>query len=596
MAMQHASQEMVLELRPLNKDHTGPAQPMSSVADMTEKAPPLTTSQTASPVPSEFNRNMTEPIKVSPTTTNKADRPMQKWRLNVLILGLCVSLLLSTLETTIVSTALVSITNELNGFSQRDWIVTSYLLTYTGFLTIYAKFSDIFGRKFLVLLALLLFILFSILCGFSNSVLVLIIPRAFQGLGGSGIYSMVMVITPQVVPRRELSKYMAIVSSVFALASILGPLLGGAITHHANNWRWVFYLNGPLGAIAVLLLIIFLPSTAADRAMFMLLYKRLHNNAWHRVDFIGAFLLLSASILLVFVLEEAGTRFAWDSAAMVASLVCACLCWILFPVWEYYVDKPRSAQEPIFPVRLLKNRLVSGMMLYGFFTGFPFMVVIVNLPQRFQAVNAVSPLLAGIYLLPLLLCSPLASGLSGYLVSNLKIPPFYLIVAGSTLQLVGICLLGSLPSVPLHLEKQQFGYEVIMGLGFGIGLSTILIMTPLVVEDKDMAVTMGALTQIRVLGGTLGLAICSSVLNNHVSSKLRTTIGPIELQKISDSASNINSLTKQQQKLVRVAFADGYSLQMHVVAGFSGLVFLVSFLMWERHPRKIEDRHLENEH
>ncbi|KAF2229265.1 MFS general substrate transporter [Viridothelium virens] len=506
---------------------------------------------------------------------------------------LCVSLLLSTLETTIVSTALVSITNELNGFAQRDWIVTSYLLTYTGFLTIYAKFSDIFGRKCLILLALLLFILFSILSGLSDSVLTLIILRAFQGLGGSGIYSMVMVITPQVVPRRELSKYMAIISSVFALASILGPLLGGAITHHSKDWRWVFYLNGPVGAVAMLLLIIFLPATAADTAMFMLIRKRVHNHAWHRVDFIGAFLLLSASVLLVFVLEEAGARFAWDSAAMISSLVCACICWILFPLWEHYVDRPQSTQEPVFLIRLLKDRMISGMMLYAFFTGFPFMVVIVNLPQRFQAINAVSPLLAGVYLMPLLLCSPLASGLSGYLVSNLKIPPFYLIVAGSILQLVGVCLLGSLPSVPLHLEKQQFGYEVIMGLGFGIGLSTILIMTPLVVEDKDMAVTMGALTQIRVLGGTLGLAICSSIFNNHVSSKLRNIIDPVELSKISDSASNINSLREPQRNQIRVTFADAYSLQMHVVAAFSGLVFLVSFLMWERHPRKVEDRNLE---
>ena len=167
--------------------------------------------------------------------------------------------------------------------------------------------------------------------------------------------------------------------------------------------------------------------------MFKLIRKNVHNYAWHRVDFIGALLLLSASVLLVFALEEADTRFAWDSAAIIASLICACICWILFPMWEYYADQSHSAQEPIFRIRLLKDRIVSGMMLYGFFTGFPFMVVIVNLPQRFQAIDVVSPLFAGIYLLPLLLCSPLASGLSGYLVSNLKIPPFYLIVTGSIL-------------------------------------------------------------------------------------------------------------------------------------------------------------------
>jgi len=312
---------------------------------------------------------------------------------------------------------------------------------------------------------------------------------------------------------------------------------------------------------------------------------RFSKNSWQRVDFLGVFLLLAASILLVFALEEAGSRYPWDSAAIITSLTLACLCWIAFPFWEHHVEASKSSREPVFPVRLLKDRMVFGMILNAFFTGFPFMAVIINLPQRFQAANAVSSSRAGICLLPLLLSSPFASGVCGYLVSKLKVPPFYLIMAGATLQLVGVCLLGRLPNTPLKVVSQVFGYEVILGFGFGIGLSTLLIMTPLVVQEQDMAVTMGAVTQIRVLGGTLGLAICSTTLNSHLHSELLTILTPAELQLISESASNISGFSLERQTAVRVAFAEGYTRQMWVMAAFSGLVFLASLLLWERRPR-----------
>ncbi|RMZ75534.1 hypothetical protein DV738_g5436, partial [Chaetothyriales sp. CBS 135597] len=361
---------------------------------------------------------------------------------------------------------------------------------------------------------------------------------------------MVMVITPQIVPRSELGKYMAIISSVFALSSILGPVIGGAITSHPKEWRWVFLLNAPAGAVAILILAIFLPSSSTDTKFISRIRARFSQASWKRVDFVGAFLLLTASVLLVFALEEAGSRYPWDSAAILSTLIIAGICWIAFPFWEHHVEaSTKSNQEPVFPMRLLKDRILFGMMVNAFFTGFPFMVIIVNLPQRFQAVNNFSPFRAGIYLLPLLLSSPFASGLCGYLVSKLKIPPFYLIISGAALQLLGICLLGSLDETtpPMKVDSKVLGYEVIVGFGFGTGLSTLLIMTPLVVQEKDMAVAMGAITQIRVLGGTLGLAICSTILNNHLHSELATVLTPQQEHLISESTSNIAKLSPEQQ-------------------------------------------------
>jgi len=181
----------------------------------------------------------------SPSGTEQTDaKPeyMKGWRLYTLTAGIWISLFLSTLETTIVSTSLVSIADSLNGFNERNWVVTAYFLTYTGFLVIYAKLSSIFGTKTMFILALTIFTVFSIACGSAHTMTQLIILRAFQGIGGSGIYSMVLVIAPKLVPVTEYGKYIGIISSVFALASITGPLVGGAIATN-TSWRWVFLLK-----------------------------------------------------------------------------------------------------------------------------------------------------------------------------------------------------------------------------------------------------------------------------------------------------------------------------------------------------------------
>ncbi|KAM0244508.1 hypothetical protein ACHAP5_006189 [Fusarium lateritium] len=167
---------------------------------------------------------------------NVEEKYLTGWKLYCLSAALWISLFLSTLETTIVSTSLVSITNALNGFILRDWIVTSYLLTYTGFLVIYAKLSDVFGKKTMLLLAILIFTAFSDLCGAVNNIVDLIILRAFQGIGASGIYAMILAVAPSLVPIGQYAKYMGIMSTIFITASVLSPVLRGVISQH-STWR-----------------------------------------------------------------------------------------------------------------------------------------------------------------------------------------------------------------------------------------------------------------------------------------------------------------------------------------------------------------------
>ncbi|KAF5700460.1 major facilitator superfamily transporter [Fusarium globosum] len=491
------------------------------------------------------------------------------WRLHALTSALCLSLLLSTLETTIVSTALVSIVDALEGFNMAGWIVTSFLVTYTGFLIIYSKLSDIFGCKLMLLLAITIFTVFSMACGASDSMVPLIVFRAFQGMGGSGIYSLSTIMVPLMVPPDKYATYISIMSSTFILSSVLGPILGGAITDH-TTWRWVFYFNGPGGALAAVLLAFSVPFNFPYGESDQFFHSLASKQMWKRVDFVGMAVSLAASILIIFALEQGGVAYPWGSGAIVSTFVLSGVFWIAL------LGSDCCLVETVF---------VMGLLLNGFFTGFPFMAALINIPQRFQTVNTTSAINAGIRTLPLLLLSPLATAINGILVSKLGVPPLYTLFLGGSLQTIGVGLYSSLKS-STSIASAQYGYEAIMGLGFGFNLSTILMMVPLVVTEKDLAVTMGSVTQIRVLGGTIGLAVCSALLINHIKREAVKFLTAEQVAQILLSSENIGMLSPEIQSRIRVLYADAYSEQMRVMLYFSIASILSLVLLVERQPRR----------
>ncbi|KAI2465004.1 drug resistance transporter EmrB/QacA subfamily [Annulohypoxylon bovei var. microspora] len=453
---------------------------------------------------------------------------LKGWRLYVLTLALCLSLFLSMLETTIVSTSLISITNALGDFEQRDWVVTAYLITYTGFLVVYAKFSDILGRKLLILVAIAFFTIFSIVCGSISNMIQLIVFRSLQGVGASGIYAMVTVIQPELVPPEKWGNYIAVISEYSA----------------------------PTGVVATGLIAFVMPThfPNLDNPTIRLTFRtKITRASLRRLDIFGAVLLLFSSALIVFAFEEAGSRYSWKSPAILSTVIIGGVLFIGFISWEKIADRPTATQEPIFPLRLMKDRP-------------PFMTVIINIPQRFQAVDGASAFQAGIHLLPLLLASPIATAVAGQLAGKLKAPPFYILLFGTSMQLLGI---GLASSVRFTSGKAMYGYEVIIGFGFGMSLVSLLIFTPMVVKRADMAVAMGAVTQIRVLRGTIGLAISSTILNNHLSSNLPGLLSSTDIQQISDSVQYINTLPDTTRDAVRQGFSDGYTSQLRVMMYFS---------------------------
>ncbi|RYP71921.1 hypothetical protein DL771_004524 [Monosporascus sp. 5C6A] len=411
-----------------------------------------------------------------------------------------------------------------------------------------------------------------------------IVFRAFQGIGASGIYAMVTVIQPELVPPEKWGNLIAVTSMVFVLSSVLGPVLGGVIDQH-SSWRWVFLLNAPAGVLATGLIIFSMPNdfpniqSSAPSSSFRAKFSRA---SFARLDITGATLLLFSSVLIVFAFEEAGSRYGWVSPAILSSLTIGASLFVAFIVWERFVARESFPQEPIFPLRLMKDRIFAGLVMTAFFTGPPFMTVLINLPQRFQAVDGTSAFEAGLRLLPLLLASPVATAVSGQLAGRFKIPPFYLLLFATSLQLIGV---GLASSVQFLGGKEMYGYEVIMGFGFGMGLVSLLILTPLVVDRTDMGVAMGAITQIRVLGGTIGLAISATVLNNHVKPRLATLLTPEQLREISESVGYINTLPDLTRDAARQIFADGYNAQMRAMLYFNVVIFISAVILWERKPR-----------
>ncbi|KAH8842136.1 hypothetical protein MCOR07_004205 [Pyricularia oryzae] len=528
------------------------------------------------------------------TTGNTPDASPEKvfhtgWRLHALTTGMCIGLLLSSLETTIVSTSLVSIVDQLQGFDKASWIVTAYLATNTGFLIIYSKLSDILGCKMMLLTALVIFTIFSIACGASDSMTSLIIFRALQGMGGSGIYSLSTLMVPLMVPPAKFATYITIVTSIFAISSVLGPIVGGAIADK-TSWRWVFYINGPGGALAVLLVAFSVPFGFPYGKSRVFLDNLRSRRTWRRIDFAGAFASLATSILLIFALQQGGVMYPWNSAPIVSTFVLSGVLWLFLLGWERWLSARNGICEPVFPQRLITNRFVLGLLLNGFLTGAPFMTTVINIPQRLQTVNSFSAIDAGIRMLPLLLLTPVASALSGLMVARLRVPPLFVLILGAALQCIGVGLFSSIGHSNLQVPAAQYGYQVLMGLGFGFSLSTILMMATIVVAEKDLAVTMGAATQLRVLGGTIGLAVAAALLMDNIRSEAARFLTPAELSSVLSSSGNIRLLSSEKQLETRMVFAAAYSRQMRAMLYFSLGALLSVMLLVEKKPRRVLDK------
>lgn len=307
-----------------------------------------------------------------------------------------------------------------------------------------------------------------------------------------------------------------------------------------------------------------------------------------KIDFIGATMILAASVLLVAALEEGGTEYPWTSAVPLVLLILSVFAWIAFFVRERMQSKKKVDFESVLPWHLVTNRFWASMTLHAFFTGIAYLTMVIDLPQIFQVVNSDSAFKAGYRLLALMMSFSLAAVVSSILTEKKRVPPIYTLFAASSLQILGLALMTTLSTTTAHaFPPAQYGYEILMGFGFGLSISTLIMSVHLVATQHDGAVTMGAIAQARTMGGSIGISVCTNLLNDHVKTGLKGHLAKQYIDALLASASTIQSILPEHLPLVRRVYSEGYREQAVALTAFSGVAFLMVMLMWERSPRRI---------
>ncbi|GAM40347.1 efflux pump antibiotic resistance protein [Talaromyces pinophilus] len=467
------------------------------------------------------------------------------------------------MEVSIVSTALVSITTDLGGFSETSWIVTGFLASYTSFFPIWIKIRDLVGRKYAILVSASVSVAFSGGGGGSSSITQLIIFRVFQGVGAAGIYGVCVLCIYELVPPYKLPTYGAPVAVTVAGATAAGPLLGGAITDAGHSvWRWIFYLNLAAGAVAAVLIALAMPASFPNDDDHNTAQKR-HIKDWlSELDIRGA-LLLSGTFLLIIALFEASTRFSWSSSVTIGLLVGSGVSWICFFIWERYITlSSTSKQQPVFSVALPLQQKLDGHF-------------------RFRTILRVSPLEAGVRLLPYVLGSPIGAVISNLVCSKFNLAFITMLLAGGILQVIGLPLLATLTTEP-NFPRVGYFEETLSGLGIGITFSILILETPFTADPQDLAAATGAVIQVRFLGGATGLGISSALTNSLLRSRLANTLSAEQLSAVLESVTAISGFSPAAQRAVQLVFVTIYNRQLAMVAGVGGAQLLAALLVWKK--------------
>ncbi|MFJ8631071.1 DHA2 family efflux MFS transporter permease subunit [Streptomyces sp. NPDC093568] len=410
--------------------------------------------------------------------------------------ALLLGMLLAALDQTIVSTALPTIVSDLGGLEHLSWVVTAYLLASTAATPLWGKLGDQYGRKRLFQIAIVIFLVGSALCGMAQDMAQLIAFRAVQGVGGGGLIVLSMAIVGDIVPPRERGRYQGLFGAVFGASSVLGPLLGGVFTEHLS-WRWVFYINLPVGVVAL--------------AVIATVLRIPRRSTRHVIDYPGTFLIASVATCLVLVASLGGTTWGWGSVEVVGLVLLGAVLTVVFVVVE------RTAAEPVLPLKLFRVRTFSLSAVISFIVGFAMFGAMTYLPTFLQVVQGVSPTLSGVHMLPMVVGMLLSSTGSGQIVSRTgrwKVFP----VAGTAVTTLGLLLLHRLDVDSSTWEMSLFFF--VFGLGLGLVMQVLVLIVQNAVSYEDLGVATSGATFFRSIGASFGVAIFGTVFAARLDDKL----------------------------------------------------------------------------
>ena len=480
-------------------------------------------------------------------------------RVLIIIGALMGGMFLAALDQTIVSTALPTIVADLHGASHLAWVVVAYLLAATVSTPLWGKLGDQYGRKIFFQASIIIFLAGSAVSGLSHTMTELIAFRAVQGLGGGGLMVGAQAIVGDIVPARERGRYQGLFGAVFGIASIVGPLLGGVFVEQLS-WHWIFYINLPIGAVALTVIAIQVPGRL----------RRIH----HVIDYLGTVVLMLSVTGLVLFTSLGGTSYPWGSPLMITFAVAGAVLLGVFTLVE------RRATEPILPLHLFANRAFSSTSVVGFIVGLALFGAVTYLPVFFQIVHGESPTASGLQLLPLLAGLIICSTGSGVVISRTgRYRAFP--IAGTALITVGILLLSQVGVGTSLFVAALFMF--VLGVGLGCVMQVLVLIVQNAVPYGELGVATSGATFFRSIGGSFGTAIFGAIFSNVLVGNLVRHLGkaklPSGLASSSITPAILGRLPHAVQHSVAAAYAQSIQTVFIIAAPIGAVAFLASWFI-----------------
>jgi EmrB/QacA subfamily drug resistance transporter len=446
----------------------------------------------------------------------------------------------------------------MGGLTHLSWVVTAYLLAQTVVTPLYGKLGDLYGRKKVVQVAIFIFLAGSALCGLSQSLTQLIIFRAIQGLGGGGLMVTTQAVVGDIVPARDRGRYQGIFGAVFGLSSIAGPLIGGYFTTHLS-WRWIFYINLPLGIIAVMVIAASLPGMT--------------RRVTHAIDYAGAALLAIVLSGVIVVTDLGGMTYPWSSPIIIGMIAVVILALVLFLVVE------RRASEPVLPLRLFENRAFVVSTVAGLIVGFALFGSVTYLPLFLQVVKGDTPTASGLRMIPMMGGMLVSSIFAGQIISRSGRYKAFPII-GTAIMVGGLFLLSR-----MHADTSLTTAALIMmtlGLGLGMVMQVLVLAAQNAVDHRDLGVATSGATLFRLIGGSVGTAALGAIFAARLHTILERTLPPGGVGVSGAAGANISPrMIASLPAATRAIYADGFTSALNSIFLVATIIGVIGFaLVW----------------